>query len=40
MDEWIQVDEVIHDNLLYLLPIDNCPELVQVDHVLHQEGCI
>ena len=36
MDKRIQIDEVIHDYLLDLFPIDYGPELVQVDHVLHQ----
>ncbi len=37
MDEGIQVDKVIHYCLLHLLPVNVCPKLAQVNHVLHQQ---
>jgi hypothetical protein len=40
MDEWVQIDEVIDDYLLHLFPIYDGPELVEVDHVLHEEGSV
>ena len=37
MDERIQVDEIVDDDLLNFLPVHEGAELVEVDHVLHQQ---
>ena len=37
MNERIQVDEIVHNDLLHLLPVHKGAELVEVDHILHQQ---